>query len=714
MTTRPDAIDRLSPAVRYQIANGLGWSGLRPVQALSTEAILDGANCVVLAPTAGGKTEAAFLPLLSRMDVEDWRGVSVLYIAPIRALLNNQEARLATLTGLIGRRAGKWHGDVKDAARRRMIQDPPDVLAITPESLEAMLLSTRTPARRFLAHVRAVVIDEVHAFAGDDRGAHLVALLERVSRIAEGDIQRIGLSATVGDPEVIVAWLSGSSMRPQRVVDPGGARKPPDLHLDFVGTLDNAALLIDRLYPGTRRLVFVDSRRRVEELGHRLSQRGVDVYLSHSSLALSQRTAAERAFEEGTNCVIVATSALELGIDVGDLDHVIQIDAPSSVSSFLQRMGRTGRRPGTTANCTFLATDDDALVRAAAIIDLFRKGYIEPAAPSVWSPHVLAHQAIALAMQEQGSAAHAWWTWLEGCAAFREVSPLEREAIVRHMVANDILVEADARLALGARGEKLYGAKHFLELYAVFSTPRVLRVMHGQTEVGVIDASFLQDKEEKIPNFVLAGRAWHINGVDWKGGTCAVQPAESGAYPRWFGQPVSLERSLCQAMRRILAGTDTDPSWSKRAVAALESQRESHAFLDDGPLALEEDSDGRCRWWTFGGGAGNRVLAGLLELELGERVSPGNTFITFSGGAAESAVAIRQAIRALATRAPLTWNEAARLVDPGQRSRVSKFQPCLPPDIEHELIARETMNVGDANATLATWVDGKEGECEPT
>lgn len=712
MTSRPDAIERLSPAVRYQIANGLGWSGLRPVQALSTEAILDGANCVVLAPTAGGKTEAAFLPLLSKMDSEDWRGVSVLYVAPIRALLNNQEARLSTLTGLIGRRAGKWHGDVKGPARKRMIDEPPDVLAITPESLEAMLLSTRTPARRFLAHVRAVVIDEVHAFAGDDRGAHLVALLERVTRIAEDDVQRIGLSATVGDPDVIVKWLSGSSLRPQRVVDPGGPRKPPELALDFVGTLDNAALLIDRLYPGTRRLVFVDSRRRVEELGHRLSQRGVDVYLSHSSLSLSQRTAAEKAFEEGSNCVIVATSALELGIDVGDLDHVIQIDAPSSVSSFLQRMGRTGRRADSIANCTFLATDDDALLRAAAIIDLFRSGYIEPAAPSSWSPHVLAHQAIALAMQEQGSATHAWWTWLEGCAAFSKVSAPERESIVRHMVESGILVEGDARLSLGARGEKLYGAKNFLELYAVFSTPRVLRVMHGQSEVGVVDASFLQDKDQKVPNFVLAGRPWRILGVDWKGGSCSVEPAEVGGYPRWFGLPVSLERSLCQAMRRVLTTNDTDPSWSKRAVSQLGLQRESHAFLEDSSLPLEEDPDGRCRWWTFAGGAGNRILAGILELELGERVSPSNTFITFSNGAAESAVGIRKAIDELAART-LTWDDAARLVDPAQRSRISKFQPCLPPEIEHGLIARETMNLDDANATLAEWrrgpQDGAEG-----
>src|SRR5262249_28421047 len=184
--------------------------------------------------------------------------------------------------------------------------------------------------------------------------------------------------------------------------------------------------------------------------GPRLSQRGVDVYLSHSSLALSERTSAEKAFEEGTNCVIVATSALELGIDVGDLDHVIQIGTPSSVSSFLQRMGRTGRRAGMTANCTFLAIDDEALLHAAAIIDLFRNGYVEPARPSGWSPHVLVHQAIALSMQERGSAAHAWWEWLEGCSSFRDISPSERDAIVQHMVANDILVDADARLVLGA------------------------------------------------------------------------------------------------------------------------------------------------------------------------------------------------------------------------------------------------------------------------
>lgn len=702
-----DAFARLSPALQYQVVNDLGWSGLRPVQEASTHAILDGANCVVLAPTAGGKTEAAFLPLLSQMDAYGWSPVSVLYLAPIRALLNNQEPRLHRLTGLVGRRAGKWHGDVGASARKRMAESLPDVLAITPESLEAMLLSPRAPARRFLSRVRAVVIDEVHAFASDDRGAHLVALIERVSRIAEADIQRIGLSATVGDPEVIATWLGGSSLRPSRVVDPGGPRTPPAVSVDHVGTLENAAIMVERLYPGTRRLVFVDSRRRVEELGHRLAQRGVEVYLSHSSLALSERTAAEKAFTEGDNCVIVATSALELGLDVGDLDHVLQVDAPSTVSSFLQRMGRTGRRTGTRANCTFLATDTASVLQAAALVDLFEQGFVEPAGPSTWTPHVLAHQLIALAMQERGVATHAWWDWIDGCAAFADVAEPERAAVLGHMLSEGILVEADSRLSLGERGERLYGARNFQELYAVFSSPRVLRVLHGVQEVGIVDAAFLQDKDQGDPNFVLGGRAWHILAVDWRAGTCAVEPTEDGAYPRWFGRPVMLSRALCRAMRTILVDDTERPSWSKRAAKVIAEEREANAFLADGDPFTPEAA-GRVRWWTYGGGRGNRALAVLLEAALGERVTASNTSVTFSGDAAKSDVALRRAIEELAARPDIGWAELLPFVEVEGRSRVSKFQPCLPPDIEAGLVARETMDLADARAALTDW---KEAAC---
>ena len=221
------AFERLSAALQYQVVNTLGFRDLRPVQLRAIDALMDGKNAVVLAPTAGGKTEAAFFPLLSQMDTEDWRPVSVLYLSPIRALLNNQEDRVSKYAALIGRRAFKWHGDTGQSARNRFLTEPADILLITPESLEAMLMSTRVPTREVFEGLRAVIIDEVHAFADDDRGAHLSALLERLTRFCGKDLQRIGLSATVGNPQEILRWLQGSSKRECIIVTPEVPKKPP-------------------------------------------------------------------------------------------------------------------------------------------------------------------------------------------------------------------------------------------------------------------------------------------------------------------------------------------------------------------------------------------------------------------------------------------------------------------------------------------------------
>ena len=680
--------DRLCPALQVQVVNGLGWTSLRPVQDQTIDAVLDGANCVVLAPTAGGKTEAALFPVLSRAHEEDWQPTSVLYLAPIRALLNNQEARLTKLSALLGRRAFKWHGDVSASRRKRFVRDPADILAITPESLEAMLLSRSVPGKRLLSNVRAVIIDEVHAFARDDRGAHLVAILERIQRVCGHDIQRIGLSATVGDPEAIAAWLGGSSTRPATVIDPGSGGVEPDILLDYVGNIDNAAMMVERLYPRSRRLVFVDSRRRVEQLGELLRGRGVETYLSHSSLSASERGLAERAFEEADNCVIVATSALELGIDVGDLDHVIQLDAPTTVASFLQRMGRTGRRPGTRPNCTFLATKDDALLQAAALLQLHAEGYIEPTAPGRRAAHVLAHQLMALTLQEDGVEAATWWKWVEGASSFSSVCPEERGAIATHMLENDIVAEAGGRLILGDAGQKRYGGRNFLDLYAVFSTAPVLRVLHNQREIGSVDASFLMDEEQGPRSFVLGGRPWRVVRVLWKRGVCLVEPTESGRAPRWSGTPSFLSGALCGAMRRVLVSSTNAPCWSRRATAAIEELRAEHEFLHDEERPLLDHND-RLRWWTFAGGRRNNLLARVLQQDLGAKVTASNLWITFSEGAAQIAVAVRQAIVGVEDRAT---RDAAVALAPDERfARVSKFQLCLPEHLSKELIAQTTL-----------------------
>jgi len=699
------AFDRLAPSLQHHVVNSLRWSELRPVQEQTIDAILDGHNCVVLAPTAGGKTEAALFPVLSQMEREDRRPVSALYIAPIRALLNNQEARLERLTSFVGRRAFKWHGDVGASRRRGMVRDPADVLAITPEALEALLVSTSRPGRELLATLHTIIIDEVHAFASDDRGAHLVALLERLQRICGRDLQRIGLSATVGNPADICDWLSGSSSRERLVVDPGGGSSTPALLLDYVGTLDNAAVVIERLRPGTKRLVFADSRRRVEELGRELGRQGVDVFVSHSSLAASERHAAERAFEQGQNCVIVATSAMELGIDVGDVDHVMQIDAPGTVSSFLQRMGRTGRRPGTKPNCTFLATKDDAVLQAAALLRLQAQGYVEPVRPSTRASHLLAHQIMALGLQQGGVPRDQWWAWVQGAACFKGLADDDRQGLLDHMLGEGILADLEGRLVLGDRGQKLYGGRNFMDLYVVFSTPPIFRVLHGRNEIGTVDAYFVQLRRDEDFTFVLAGKAWRVTHIDWRRGQCTVEPASDAGYPSWMGDPRFLSWELCQAMRAILVEDDYEPAWSRRTRDVIDALRAQYAFLQDEPTPLVEAKD-HVRWWTFAGGRANNLLAHLLEAELGAKVTASNTAVTCSEEAGKSLVAVRQTVAALSAPGRISRAAARRAAAGAARGRISKFQPCLPERLELELLAEAMVDNDGAAKALAKPTQG--------
>ncbi|MFV1965976.1 MAG: DEAD/DEAH box helicase [Pirellulaceae bacterium] len=370
-----NAFDQLHPALQHHIVNSLGWRELRPFQEEVIPSILDGQHLIVLAPTAGGKTEAAVFPIISRMLTDGWSGLSVLYICPIKALLNNLDVRLQKYCTLVGRRSALWHGDVKQSPRKRILREPPDCLLTTPESLEVMLVSPNIDSHSFFRNLQVVVVDEIHAFAGDDRGWHLRSVLERITRLAGRELQRIGLSATVGNPRDLITWLAGSSQGKRDVfLPPAESSDPADVTLDYVGSLQNAAVVISRLHRGEKRLVFVDSRARSEQLASQLRGLDVTTFVTHSSLSQEQRQQAEEAFASRTDCVIVATSVLELGIDVGDLDRVIQIDSPPTVSSFLQRMGRTGRRSGTSRNCLFLATKDDALIQAAGLLDLWSEG----------------------------------------------------------------------------------------------------------------------------------------------------------------------------------------------------------------------------------------------------------------------------------------------------------------------------------------------------
>lgn len=608
--------ERLHPAIQHHIVNSLGWRSLRPLQERAIDPILSGLNTMLVAPTAGGKTEAATFPVFSRMLEEGWADLSVLYLCPLRALLNNLQPRLEGYARLVGRRVGMWHGDVGDTERRRILADPPDLLLTTPESLEVMLVSRRVAHAAFFRRVRAVVVDEVHAFAADDRGWHMLSVLERVQRLAEHDVQRIGLSATVGNPDEVLSWLAGSSPGARQVVEVAATTGvPTDVTVDHVGGLENAATVVSRLHQGEKRLVFCDSRSRVEDLAAHLRTRKVRTYVSHSSISVDERRQAEAAFASGTDCVIVATGTLELGIDVGDLDRVIQVDAPTQVASFLQRLGRTGRRAGTTRNCLFLATEDDALVRALALCLLWSEGHVEHVRPPASPLHLLAQQVMALCLQEGGIGAADWPGWIGRMPGFATLPPEDVQETLGHMIAAGMLFDDHGIWSIGAAGEATFGRRYFMDLLSAFTTEPLFTVRYGQVELGRVHQLTFATRDDRPAVLLLAGRPWVVGHVDWESRVAFVTPSEDQGKSRWLGSGQALRFELCQAVARVLAGHDVSAFCSARAGERLAEHRAAFTWLEPGRTAIVEGADGRRAWWTFAGLHANAALAQGLRDE---------------------------------------------------------------------------------------------------
>lgn len=670
--------ERLHPALQHHVVNSLGWKSLRPLQERTIAPVLAGSNAILVAPTAGGKTEAAFFPVLSRLMSEEWPGLSVLYLCPLKALLNNLEFRLAEYAAFGGRSVALWHGDVTEAHRRKVLRDPPNVLLTTPESLEVMLVSRRVDHRTLFANVRCAIVDEVHSFAGDDRGWHLLSLLERVSKVSGHAVQRLGLSATVGNPDDLGCWLAGSSRADRRVISvPVVTPVQPDIQLDYVGSIANAARVIAGLHQGEKRLVFVDSRARVEELAAELRRLRIDTYVSHSSVSLEERQRAEAAFAEGSNCVIVATSTLELGIDVGDLDRVIQIDAPVSVASFLQRMGRTGRRPGTTPNMLFLATTDEALLRAAGLIRLRAAGFVEPIVPPPLPFHILAQQLMALSLQEGGIGRHRWQEWIGGMPGFASLEPADVEGIVGFMLDEAILFEDGGTLSLGAEGEDEYGWRNFMELLSVFTSPPLFRVLHGRSEIGEVHRSSFEVKQNQVPILQLGGRDWVVKHVDWDARIAYVEPSESHGRSRWPGDGRALRVELCHAIRDVLAGEPVPAKLSERAQRELTESREEFAWVERGTTTVVRTPAGYA-WWTFAGLLANASLRAELVGVARQDGRLQNLDIPLESTVAASEVearivALRDAPPALP---PVSDDAIAGL----------KFSRCLPADLAVKLL----------------------------
>ena len=691
----------LDPAIQHHIVNTLGWPGLRPLQEESIPAIVGGGDALLLAPTAGGKTEAAVFPVLTRMQEHRWAGTSVLYVCPLKALLNNLGPRLADYAAWVGRSASVWHGDVSQAARRGITRDRPDILLTTPESLESILVSESVDAQQFLGDVRTVIVDEVHAFAGDDRGWHLLAVLARLESLisdASGPnaprrrLQRIGMSATVGNPDELLRWLRGGAPDGGRVVAPAApAALGAEITVDAVGSAENAAKVIAGLHRGEKRLVFVDSRRLAEELGTSLRGRGITTFISHSSLSAQQRRESEAAFAEARDCVIVATSTLELGIDVGDLDRVIQINSPRTVSSFLQRLGRTGRRPGTTRNCLFLALDDASLAQTLGMLHCWATGWVEPVVATPEPRHIAAQQILAAALQTRRLPLVGWQHQWADLPLFGE----DGGEIFDHLLSTGFLDHDAGSAFIGLEAERHFGRRHFLELLAVFTAAPEFRVFEGRNEIGMVEAGVLTQPTEGPRVLLLGGRSWKVTHIDWKRRQVYVEGTDIHGTARWQSIPDGLSFEITRGVRSVLLGaTPPGVTLSRRAVEALDGYRaQRSAHVHPANLVIERDVRGDWRWWTWAGTKANRTLAAWTR-----DLVPGRQRISGESIRLHSDLRVDDITRVLAS----VRGSSHRPLPDVDRAAISglKFSAALPEGLARRTLAARVVDVKGAESVL--------------
>lgn len=565
---------RLAPFIREYIFQH-GWTELRQIQVQAIQAILDtDTHLLLTSGTASGKTEAAFLPILTLLAANPASSLGVLYIGPTKALINDQFYRLQGLLEEANIPVWNWHGDVAASHKQSLLRNPRGILQITPESLEGLLINRGDYLQALFQDLRFVVIDEVHVFMGSDRGQQILCQLVRLARYAQAEPRRVGLSATLGNLGLAQRWLASGSQRAVLAphVPVSGQRLRLSLEHFVRPEIEAELAQADPYYNyifeqtrGRKCIIFANRRSETEAVVAAMRQIAAssghpDIYhVHHGSIAPALRTAAEEAMRDPyLPAVTAATITLELGIDLGQLESIVQLDAPHSVMSFLQRLGRSGRRGG-PQEMRLVSSETDAahplpwqLLQSIAIIELYlQERWIEPVEPPRYPLSLLYHQTMSTLLAAGELQPSQLAQQVLRLPPFTQISPDDYRILLQHLLAIDHLERLETgALIIGLAGEKIACNWRF---FAVFQDADEYSVHDSAREIGSIS------HEPAVGELIaLAGSTWEVREVDSRRRQVLVQAAPGRAGIVWSGTSANVHDRVLEQMRKVLLEHDQE------------------------------------------------------------------------------------------------------------------------------------------------------------
>ena len=738
------AFDRYAPFVQEYIYQN-HWENLRSIQVAAADAIFNtDENVLLTASTASGKTEAAFFPIITLFSEDMPSSVGCIYIGPLKALINDQFSRLNDLCAEADIPVWHWHGDVAQSHKAKLMKHPSGILQITPESLEALLLHKHAAIAKLFGDLRFVVIDEVHSLLRGDRGGQTLCLIERLSRIAEVNPRRIGLSATIGDPEGTGEFLSLGTGRKTIIpkIDAKGskwrlsmehfyvkdAQAAEDKQIpDALPVLEektddapaNADPGIGYIFEHTRGkkcLVFVNSREECEmvtttlrhycELNHEPDR----FLVHHGNLSASYRETAEGIMKDDSQYMTTVTTAtLELGIDIGRLERAFQIDAPWTVSSFLQRMGRTGRRE-LPPEMWFVIREDEPEVRAMlpttipwkllqgiALVQLYlEERWVEPPRLDRLPFSLLYHQTMSTLASCGELSPRALADRVLRLHYFHRITQEDYRVLLRHLIATDHIQQTEqGGLIVGLAGERVINSFKF---YGVFQESEEYTVRSESQELGTVVSP--PPVGEKL---AIAGHVWQVLDVDHKRRLIYCRQVK-GSVPAYFGQcPGDLHTKILTRMRRVLQEDRQYPYLMKNAVARLEQARFTAAHSGAADKTLINLGGNMWCLLPWVGTYTFLTMERFLKIKCADRLGLRNLdsarpfFIQFTMKADESAF-----FRVLAEeiRKPI---DPMELVYPKELPLFDKYDEYLPEELVKKGFALGVLDVDGLREKVLSW-----------